>query len=182
VQSGSPAHRRTHLSASALRSPSGGTRLSYASLPSCRAPTAGHAGRGRRLGRRAAVCAAVSAGRPGRSPRSHESAGLLRSPCSKLEIPLCKEQHLSRIQQVIETLESERAEVQKHLAWLEQQINEFHAQRPQWRLGIGHSGSLGAPRDGKAREQAACNRAQPSARRQVAHHRLPRPAAWQHRR
>jgi hypothetical protein len=34
---------------------------------------------------------------------------------------------LSRIQQVIETLEAERPAVQKHLAWLEQQINEFHA-------------------------------------------------------
>ncbi len=34
---------------------------------------------------------------------------------------------MSRIQQVIDTLEAERAEVQKHLAWLEQQINEFHA-------------------------------------------------------
>jgi predicted transcriptional regulator len=34
---------------------------------------------------------------------------------------------LSRIQQVIETLEAERTEVQKHLAWLERQINEFHA-------------------------------------------------------
>jgi hypothetical protein len=34
---------------------------------------------------------------------------------------------LSRIQQVIDTLEAERTEVQKHLAWLEQQINEFHA-------------------------------------------------------
>jgi predicted transcriptional regulator len=33
---------------------------------------------------------------------------------------------LSRIQQVIDTLEAERAEVQKHLAWLEQQIKEFH--------------------------------------------------------
>jgi predicted transcriptional regulator len=41
--------------------------------------------------------------------------------------PLCEEKHLSRIQQVIDTLEAERAEVQKHLAWLEQQINEFHA-------------------------------------------------------
>jgi predicted ArsR family transcriptional regulator len=41
--------------------------------------------------------------------------------------PSGEEQHLSRIQQVIETLETERAEVQKHLAWLEQQINEFHA-------------------------------------------------------
>jgi predicted transcriptional regulator len=34
---------------------------------------------------------------------------------------------LSRIHQVIDTLEAERAEVQKHLAWLEQQIKEFHA-------------------------------------------------------
>jgi predicted transcriptional regulator len=34
---------------------------------------------------------------------------------------------LSRIQQVIDTLEAERAEVQEHLAWLEQQINEFNA-------------------------------------------------------
>jgi predicted transcriptional regulator len=33
---------------------------------------------------------------------------------------------LSRIQQVIDTLEAERAEVQKHLAWIEQQIKEFH--------------------------------------------------------
>jgi hypothetical protein len=34
---------------------------------------------------------------------------------------------LSRIQQAIETLEAERAEVQKHLAWLERQIKDFHA-------------------------------------------------------
>jgi predicted transcriptional regulator len=34
---------------------------------------------------------------------------------------------LSRIQQVIDTLEAERAEVQEHLAWLDQQINEFQA-------------------------------------------------------
>ena len=34
---------------------------------------------------------------------------------------------MSRIQQVIETLEAERAHVQKHLTWLEQQIKEFHA-------------------------------------------------------
>jgi predicted transcriptional regulator len=34
---------------------------------------------------------------------------------------------LSRIQQVIDTLEAERTEVQEHLAWLDQQINEFHA-------------------------------------------------------
>ena len=34
---------------------------------------------------------------------------------------------MSRIQQVIDTLEAERAEVQEHLAWLDQQINEFQA-------------------------------------------------------
>ena len=34
---------------------------------------------------------------------------------------------MSRIQQVIDTLEAERAEVQQHLAWIEQQIKEFHA-------------------------------------------------------
>ena len=34
---------------------------------------------------------------------------------------------LSRIQQVIDTLEAERAEVQQHLAWLDQQIQEFDA-------------------------------------------------------
>jgi hypothetical protein len=34
---------------------------------------------------------------------------------------------LSRIQQVIDTLEAERAEVQEHLAWLDQQIEEFDA-------------------------------------------------------
>ena len=34
---------------------------------------------------------------------------------------------MSRIQQVIDTLETERAEVQEHLAWLEHQISEFHA-------------------------------------------------------
>jgi MarR family len=32
---------------------------------------------------------------------------------------------MSRIQQVIETLEAERAEVQKRLQWLERQIKEF---------------------------------------------------------
>ena len=32
---------------------------------------------------------------------------------------------MSRIQQVIDTLEAERAEVQERLAWLDQQINEF---------------------------------------------------------
>jgi Winged helix-turn-helix DNA-binding len=34
---------------------------------------------------------------------------------------------LSRMQQVIDTLEAERAEVQDHLAWLDQQIKEFDA-------------------------------------------------------
>ena len=34
---------------------------------------------------------------------------------------------MPRIQQVTDTLEAERVEVQKHLAWLEQQIKEFHA-------------------------------------------------------
>jgi hypothetical protein len=34
---------------------------------------------------------------------------------------------VSRIQQVIDTLEAERAEVQEHLAWLDQQIEEFGA-------------------------------------------------------
>ena len=34
---------------------------------------------------------------------------------------------MSRIQQVIDTLEAERAEVQEHLAWLDQQLTEFHA-------------------------------------------------------
>jgi predicted Rossmann fold nucleotide-binding protein DprA/Smf involved in DNA uptake len=32
---------------------------------------------------------------------------------------------MSRIQQVITTLEAERADVQKRLAWIEKQINEF---------------------------------------------------------
>ena len=34
---------------------------------------------------------------------------------------------MSRIQQVIDTLEAERAELQERLAWLEEQIKEFHA-------------------------------------------------------
>jgi hypothetical protein len=33
---------------------------------------------------------------------------------------------LSRIQQVIETLEAEQAELQERLAWLEKQLKEFH--------------------------------------------------------
>jgi CRP-like cAMP-binding protein len=34
---------------------------------------------------------------------------------------------VSRIQQVIDTLEAERAALQERLAWLEKQIKEFHA-------------------------------------------------------
>jgi predicted HTH transcriptional regulator len=34
---------------------------------------------------------------------------------------------LSRIKQVIDTLEAERADLQERLAWLEEQIKEFHA-------------------------------------------------------
>jgi CRP-like cAMP-binding protein len=34
---------------------------------------------------------------------------------------------VSRIQQVIDTLEAERADLQERLTWLEQQIKEFHA-------------------------------------------------------
>lgn len=34
---------------------------------------------------------------------------------------------MSRIQQVIKTLEAERAELQERLAWVEERIKEFHA-------------------------------------------------------
>jgi CRP-like cAMP-binding protein len=34
---------------------------------------------------------------------------------------------VSRIQQVIDTLEAERADLQQRLTWLDQQIKEFHA-------------------------------------------------------
>ncbi len=34
---------------------------------------------------------------------------------------------MSRIEQVIETLEAERADLQERLAWVEEQIKEFHA-------------------------------------------------------
>ena len=34
---------------------------------------------------------------------------------------------MSRIQQVIDTLEAERAELRERLAWVEEQIKEFHA-------------------------------------------------------
>jgi hypothetical protein len=50
-----------------------------------------------------------------------------RRRCSISKSPLSEEKHLSRIQQVIDTLEAKRAEVQNHLAWLDQQIKEFHA-------------------------------------------------------
>ena len=56
---------------------------------------------------------------------------------------------MSRIQQVIETLEAERAEVQKHLAWLEQQINEFHA----------HDGDSPAGAPARSVRRAAARRA-----------------------
>jgi len=36
---------------------------------------------------------------------------------------------LSRIQQVIDTLEAEHAELQERLAWLEKQLREFHDHR-----------------------------------------------------
>jgi Winged helix-turn-helix DNA-binding len=80
---------------------------------------------------------------------SHERPGWLRRRCSNLEIPLRKEQHLSRIQQVIETLEAERAHVQKHLAWLEQQINEFHT----------HSGDSAAAAPARSVRRATARRA-----------------------
>jgi hypothetical protein len=56
---------------------------------------------------------------------------------------------LSRIQQVIETLEAERAEVQKHLAWLEQQIKEFHA----------HNGNSAAGAPARSVRRATARRA-----------------------
>jgi predicted ArsR family transcriptional regulator len=56
---------------------------------------------------------------------------------------------LSRIKQVIETLEAERAAVQKHLAWLEQQINEFHA----------HNGDSAAAAPARSVRRATARRA-----------------------
>jgi predicted transcriptional regulator len=61
---------------------------------------------------------------------------------------------LSRIQQVIETLEAERAHVQKHLTWLERQIKEFYA----------HNGDSTAP--ARSARRATARRA--SKRRAVA--------------
>ena len=56
---------------------------------------------------------------------------------------------MSRIQQVIETLEAERAQVQKHLAWLEQEINEFHA----------HNGDSAAATPARSVRRATARRA-----------------------
>jgi predicted transcriptional regulator len=56
---------------------------------------------------------------------------------------------LPRIQQVIDTLEAERVEVQKHLAWLEQQIKEFHA----------YSGSSAAVAPARSVRRATARRA-----------------------
>ena len=63
---------------------------------------------------------------------------------------------MSRIQQVIETLEAERAHVQKHLTWLEQQIKEFHA----------HNGDSTASAPARSVRRATARRA--SKRRAVA--------------
>jgi predicted transcriptional regulator len=56
---------------------------------------------------------------------------------------------LSRIQQVIDTLETERAEVQEHLAWLEHQISEFHA----------HNGGSAADAPARSGRRATARRA-----------------------
>ena len=66
---------------------------------------------------------------------------------------------MSRIQQVIETLEAERAHVQKHLTWLEQQIKEFHA----------HNGDSAASAPARSVRRATARRA--SKRRAVARRR-----------
>src|ERR1035437_6139689 len=85
----------------------------------------------------------------GRHSWSHESVGFARRRCSISKAPLCEETPLSRIQQVIDTLEAERAEVQKHLAWIEQQIKEFHA----------YSGGSTAVAPARSRGRAAARRA-----------------------
>jgi uncharacterized membrane protein len=56
---------------------------------------------------------------------------------------------VSRIQQVIDTLEAERAEVQERLVWLEQQIGEFHA----------HNGGSGAGASARSTRRATARRA-----------------------
>jgi hypothetical protein len=56
---------------------------------------------------------------------------------------------MSRIQQVIDALEAERAEVQEHLAWLDQQISEFEA----------HNGGSPAGPPARSRRRATARRA-----------------------
>jgi predicted HTH transcriptional regulator len=68
---------------------------------------------------------------------------------------------VSRIQQVIDTLEAERAEVQERLAWLEQQIGEFQA----------HNGDSGAAAPARSKRRATARRA--SKRRATARSRQP---------
>ena len=63
---------------------------------------------------------------------------------------------MSRIQQVVDALEAERAEVQKHLAWLERQINRFHA----------HNGRSAATAPARSVRRATARRA--SSRRATA--------------
>ena len=62
----------------------------------------------------------------------------------------CREEiRLSRIQLVIDTLEAERAEVQEHLAWLDQQIEEFDA----------HNGRAAATAPARSVRRATARRA-----------------------
>jgi uncharacterized membrane protein len=68
---------------------------------------------------------------------------------------------VSRLPQVIDTLEAERAEVQEHLVWLEQQISEFHA----------HNGESGAGAPARSTRRATARRA--SKRRATARARQP---------
>ncbi len=56
---------------------------------------------------------------------------------------------MSRIQQVIDALEAERAEVQEHLAWLDHQISEFEA----------HNGGSPAGPPARSRRRATARRA-----------------------
>jgi CRP-like cAMP-binding protein len=63
---------------------------------------------------------------------------------------------LSRIQQVIDALEAERADLQERLAWLEKQIKEFHAH--------GGDGTAATPR-ARARTARRGTTAPASARR-----------------
>jgi hypothetical protein len=56
---------------------------------------------------------------------------------------------MSRIQQVIDTLEAERAEVQDRLAWLDQQISEFQS----------HNGESAASAPARSTRRATARRA-----------------------